>query len=224
MWNSFSSAARVKGGPLLSPSIFNTTESSYHELSKWQLDYTLFGFKENLLSDKPSIPENERDSCGSEIDKRAARGSRRRPTYAAKFTRAFSKGSEDTCESSDGDEIMETANDIRMKRISEFHKSLTKTVKFKSGIFHERVCITCSKDGKTIEWYKIKGKEVDKTKGPIGEISVGKILTVKTRADNLKHLEILCRSEAFLFMFKTTTDREEWQTELERFIKFMKLP
>ncbi|EKX74166.1 conserved hypothetical protein [Theileria equi strain WA] len=224
MWNSFTATAvRVRGGPLLSPSIFNTTESSYRELSKWQLDYTVFGFKEDLLSDKASIPE--KDSCGSEVmDKKAERGSRRRPTYSAKFTRAFSRGSEDTCESSDADEIMETANDIRMKRISEFHKSLTKTVKLKSGIFHERVCITCSKDGKTIEWYKIKGKEVDKEKGPIGEISVGKILTVKTKADNLKHLEILCRSEAFLFMFKTTADREEWQTELENFIKFMRLP
>ncbi|ORM42031.1 uncharacterized protein BXIN_1011 [Babesia sp. Xinjiang] len=215
-------ARKTPDEPLLAASIFNTTELNYRELTKWNLDSCVFGFNEDLLKEKgnAAAASNATPKSGQTASVRA---NRRRPTYSAKCLKVVSdEGSVDS--SSDTDDETATAKDIRRNKILQYRKALTKIVKVKTAIFHEKVRVTCSKDGKCIEWYKVKAPEDDENKRQlIGTLPVSKITNFKTKVDNLKYLEISAGNNSYLFMFKTRDEREQWQTDFDRFVKFMKM-
>ncbi|KAK2196893.1 hypothetical protein BdWA1_002142 [Babesia duncani] len=217
---------RVPDGPLLNATIFNTTELSYRHLNKWGLNYSVFGFSEDILSEKlPRTPhatsKHEKTLKPTETPHRQ---SRRRPTYSAKNLKAISDD-EETAESSSDSEVDETtAKNIRQEKILKYRKLLTKIVKIKCNIFHEKVKVTCSKDGNCLEWYKVKATEDDDRKRSlIGTLPVDKITSFKTKVDNLKCLEITAGTNGYIFTFKTRDEREAWQTEFDNFVRFMKL-
>ncbi|GBE60605.1 hypothetical protein, conserved [Babesia ovata] len=209
---------RTPDGPLLSAWIFNvstfvhlhlkaytdiqTTELNYSELNKWNLDSSVLGFYEDLLKDKVEtkgniyhvlqpktvVTSHDRGSKPSEIT--SIRANRRRPTYSAKCLKAATD-EESMGSSSDTSDETATAKDIRQNKILQYRKALTKIVKVKTAIFHEKVRVTCSKDGKCIQWYKVKASEDDENKRQlIGTLPVSKITNFKTKVDNLRYLEI----------------------------------
>ncbi|CDR94232.1 hypothetical protein, conserved [Babesia bigemina] len=214
---------RTPDGPLLSAWIFNTTELNYNELNKWNLDSSVFGFHEDLLKDKPKpvIASYDRGSKPSETA--SIRANRRRPTYSAKCLKAATD-EESNGSSSDSSDETATAKDIRQNKILQYRKALTKIVKVKTAIFHEKVRVTCSKDGKCIQWYKVKASEDDENKRQlIGTLPVSKITNFKTKVDNLRYLEISAGNNCYLFMFKTRDEREQWQNDFDSFVKFMNM-
>ncbi|KAK1443598.1 hypothetical protein BgAZ_204740 [Babesia gibsoni] len=214
---------RTPDGPLLSASIFNTAELNYNELTKWNLDSHVMGFQENVLSLKTKPAATPSSKAPKVAESNTVRANRRRPTYSAKLLKAASDD-ESGESSSDEDEVTATAKDIRLNKISEYRKLLTKIVKVKTAIFHEKVRVTCSKDGKCIEWYKAKTSEEDDNKRQlIGTLPVGKITNFKTKVDNPRYLEITAANNCYLFMFKTKDEREQWQNDFDSFIKFMKM-
>nr|6F24_A Chain A, C-terminal PH domain from PfAPH [Plasmodium falciparum Tanzania (2000708)] len=118
-----------------------------------------------------------------------------------------------------------SAKDIKDEKIQQYRKTLTKIVKIKTAIFHETVKVTCSKDGKMLEWYKGKN-DSDGKKKPIGSFPLNKITSIRTKVDNLKSLEISVSSvhiSTYLFTFKTREERESWQNNLESFRKIMSM-
>ncbi|SBT74960.1 conserved Plasmodium protein, unknown function [Plasmodium malariae] len=118
-----------------------------------------------------------------------------------------------------------SAKDIKDEKIKQYRKTLTKIIKIKTAIFHETVKVTCSKDGKMLEWYKGKADE-DGRKKPIGSFPLNKITSIRTKVDNLKSLEIAVSSvniSTYLFFFKTREERESWQNDLESFRKIMSM-
>ncbi|BAM39486.1 conserved hypothetical protein [Theileria orientalis strain Shintoku] len=235
MWESFIStkwSTRSLGGPLLSSDIFKEPEKAFSELSKWRLDYYVFGFKEDVISDKvltdakPAAPlkvEELRTKLNTEIvNTVAVRSGRRRPTYSPKVLRALSKGSEDSVDtSSEGDDYTTSSKDLMDTKILEYRKLLTKTVKLKTSLLSEKVRVTCSKDGSHLEWFKSKSE--DSSKKADGRIAVSKITNVTTKSDNIKHLEIFVGKSSFIFLFRSREEREQWQTDFKKFLKFMEL-
>lgn len=155
------------------------------------------------------------------------RVSRRKPTYSPN-TRRIEIESDDEEEdklSTDNSDKKLSASDIKAQKIKQYRKTLTKVVKIKTAIFHETVKVTCSKDGKMLEWYKGKSDANGKKK-PIGNIPLNKITSIRTKSDNPKHLEIAVNSvniSTYLFIFKTRDEREEWQSNLESFKKIMSM-
>lgn len=161
------------------------------------------------------------------------RSSRRRPTYSA------SKRRSDTEVSSFGEEIEEeteseaeelSAKDVRLKKISEYRRNLTKVVKLKSTLGSMTVKATISKDGVDVEWYKGKSDEKEAQQGkkkPVGSFPVEKIAGVKSKSDNPKTIELSVSKgsgfETYSFLFKSREEREVWQQNLESFRKFIAL-
>ncbi|KAK1936522.1 hypothetical protein X943_004017 [Babesia divergens] len=214
---------RVPDGPLLAASIFNTAELNYRELAKWNLNSSVLGFHEDVLVEKTKSVMSASSKSTKISETATVRANRRRPTYSAKLLKAVSD-EESVESSSDTDEETATAKDIRLNKILQYRKSLTKIVKVKTAIFHEKVRVTCSKDGKCIEWYKVKASEDDENKRQlIGTLPVSKITNFKTKVDNLRYLEITAGNNSYLFMFKTRDEREQWQCEFDSFIRFMKM-
>lgn len=161
------------------------------------------------------------------VDGKTLRVSRRKPTYSPS-TRRIEIESDDEEEdklSTDNSDKKLSASDIKAQKIKQYRKTLTKVVKIKTAIFHETVKVTCSKDGKMLEWYKGKSDANGKKK-PIGNIPLNKITSIRTKSDNPKHLEIAVNSvniSTYLFIFKTRDEREEWQSNLESFKKIMSM-
>ncbi|KJP89118.1 hypothetical protein AK88_01204 [Plasmodium fragile] len=159
---------------------------------------------------------------------KVVRNARRRPTYsptARKIKLETEEEEEEDKLSTDNSDENISAKDIKEEKIKQYRKTLTKVVKIKTAIFHETVKVTCSKDGKMLEWYKGKA-EGDEKKKPIGSFSVNKITSVRTKVDNLKSLEIAVSSvniSTYLFIFKTREERESWQNNLESFRKIMSM-
>ncbi|CAG9479879.1 conserved Plasmodium protein, unknown function [Plasmodium vivax] len=162
------------------------------------------------------------------ITPKVVRNARRRPTYsptARKINLETEEEEEEDKLSTDNSDEHISAKDIKEEKIKQYRKTLTKVVKIKTAIFHETVKVTCSKDGKMLEWYKGKA-EGDGKKKPIGSFSLNKITSVRTKVDNLKSLEIAVSSvniSTYLFIFKTREERESWQNNLESFRKIMSM-
>ncbi|KEG00799.1 conserved Plasmodium protein, unknown function [Plasmodium vinckei vinckei] len=157
------------------------------------------------------------------------RNARRRPTYSPSARKInieneiYDDDDEDEKLSTDnsGEDI--SAKNLKDEKIKEYRKILTKVVKIKTTIFHETVKVTCSKDGKLLEWYKGKADD-DGHKKPIGSFPLNKITSIRTKVDNLKSLEISVSSvniNTYLFTFKTREERESWQNHLESFKNIM---
>ncbi|SOV11410.1 conserved protein, unknown function [Plasmodium sp. gorilla clade G2] len=166
------------------------------------------------------------------MNPKVIRNARRRPTYSP-TARKINIESDDEEEDEDDDEKLSTddsdenisAKDIKDEKIQQYRKTLTKIVKIKTAIFHETVKVTCSKDGKMLEWYKGKN-DSDGKKKPIGSFPLNKITSIRTKVDNLKSLEISVSSvhiSTYLFTFKTREERESWQNNLESFRKIMSM-
>ncbi|GAW79765.1 hypothetical protein, conserved [Plasmodium gonderi] len=166
------------------------------------------------------------------MNPKAVRNARRRPTYSP-TARKINVETEEEEEEEEEEEKQSTddsgenisARDIRDEKIKQYRKTLTKVVKIKTAIFHETVKVTCSKDGKMLEWYKGKSEGNEKKK-PIGSFSLNKITSIRTKVDNLKSLEIAVSSiniSTYLFIFKTREERESWQNNLESFRKIMSM-
>ncbi|GFE53995.1 hypothetical protein BaOVIS_013990 [Babesia ovis] len=215
--------SRTPDEPLLAAYVFNTTELNYKELTKWNLDSSVFGFQEDLLKEKGNATSATSNGTAKTAQAASVRANRRRPTYSAKCLKTVSD--EDSPDSSsDTDDETATSKDIRRNKILQYRKVLTKIVKVKTAIFHEKVKVTCSKDGKCIEWYKVKASDDDENKRQlIGTLPVAKITNFKTKVDNLKYLEISAGNNSYLFMFKTRDEREQWQSDFDQFVKFMKM-
>ncbi|EDO07157.1 uncharacterized protein BBOV_IV008030 [Babesia bovis T2Bo] len=215
-------STRTSNEPVLLPHVFNTTELNYAELSKWNLDSSVFGFHEDILKDKSAATAQPTVITPS-VQVASIRANRRRPTYAAKCVK--NESAEESAESSsDADNRTATAKDIRRNKILHYRKLLTATVKVKTAIFHAKVIVMCSKDGKCIEWYKNKDSEGDENKRQlIGTLPVAKITNFKTKVDNLRYLEITAGTNTYIFVFKTREEREKWQSDFDNFVKFMKM-
>ncbi|GIX63138.1 acylated pleckstrin-homology domain-containing protein [Babesia caballi] len=217
------SVRRTPDGPLLSALIFNTNELTYRELTKWNLDSAVFGFNEDLIKDKAKVTVVAHSKTQKNVESAPVRANRRRPTYSAKCLKAVSD-EESVESSSDTNDETATSKDIRQNKILQYRKALTKIVKVKTAIFHEKVRVTCSKDGKCIEWYKVKAAEDEENKRQlIGTLPVSKITNFKTKVDNVRYLEISAGNNGYLFMFKTGDEREQWQSDFDSFLKFMKM-
>ncbi|SBT75927.1 conserved Plasmodium protein, unknown function [Plasmodium ovale] len=169
------------------------------------------------------------------------RNARRRPTYSPTARKVhvqtddeeYGDGDDDEDGEDDEEEKMSTDNsgkhisakDLKEEKIKQYRKTITKVVKIKTAIFHETVKVTCSKDGKMLEWYKGKA-DGDGKKKPIGSFALNKITSIRTKVDNLKSLEIAVSSvniSTYLFIFKTREERESWQNSLESFKKIMSM-
>lgn len=157
----------------------------------------------------------------------AERSSRRRQTYSSNAPKSadtevssYDEG-DDFEESEDEEEL--TTSDVRQKKLLAYRRKLTKIVKLKTHLFNATVKVTCSRDGKEIEWYKGQRSEGGKNK-PVGSMPVEKITAVKSQSDNPKGLTISVNNPGpttYSFTFKTNEERVSWQEQLESFQKFM---
>ncbi|SCM02699.1 conserved Plasmodium protein, unknown function [Plasmodium chabaudi chabaudi] len=172
---------------------------------------------------------NSNNNEDSSTKPNVIRNARRRPTYSPSARKInieneiYDDDDEDEKLSTDnsGEDI--SAKNLKDEKIKEYRKILTKVVKIKTTIFHETVKVTCSKDGKLLEWYKGKADD-DGHKKPIGSFPLNKITSIRTKVDNLKSLEISVSSvniNTYLFTFKTREERESWQNHLESFKNIM---
>ncbi|KAL8424471.1 hypothetical protein Efla_005027 [Eimeria flavescens] len=157
----------------------------------------------------------------------AERSIRRRQTYsstkAAESEVSSYDDGDDFEESEDEEEL--TTKDVRQQKLLDYRRKLTKIVKLKTHLFNATVKVTCSRDGKEIEWYKGQSAEGRKNK-PVGSMPVEKIVTVKSQADNPKGLIITVNNPnpvTYSFTFKSKEERVSWQEQLESFQKFMSL-
>ncbi|CDJ60665.1 hypothetical protein, conserved [Eimeria maxima] len=154
------------------------------------------------------------------------RTSRRRQTYSSNANKAAdtemsSYGEEDDFDESEDEEL--TTSDVRQNKLMAYRRTLTKVVKLKTHLLNATVKVTCSRDGKEVEWYKGHSQEGGKAK-PVGSLPVEKITNIKAQADNPKGLTISVNNPApttFSFTFKTKEEREAWQNQLESLRKFM---
>ncbi|EUD66962.1 hypothetical protein C922_02546 [Plasmodium inui San Antonio 1] len=175
-----------------------------------------------------NVNNNANYNNTNHITPQVVRNARRRPTYsptARKINLETEEEEEEEKLSTDNSDEHISAKDIKEEKIKQYRKTLTKVVKIKTAIFHETVKVTCSKDGKMLEWYKGKA-EGDGKKKPIGSFSLNKITSIRTKVDNLKSLEIAVSSvniSTYLFIFKTREERESWQNNLESFTKIMNM-
>ncbi|PFH38024.1 hypothetical protein BESB_003650 [Besnoitia besnoiti] len=156
------------------------------------------------------------------------RPSRRRQTYSSKSRKSDTEISSmeelsDETESEDNDAV--SASDIRMKKVMQYRRALTKVVKLKTHLFSETVKVTCSKDGEQIQWFKGKSASGPQDrKKPSGFFPVDKITSVKSQADNTKALVITVNNpqpSTYNFTFKTPSERESWQDQVQSLMKFM---
>lgn len=81
-----------------------------------------------------------------------------------------------------------TTSDVRQKKLLTYRRNLTKIVKLKTHLFNATVKVTCSKDGKELEWYKGQGTEGGKNK-PIGSMPVEKVSSQKQNASRSATLD-----------------------------------
>ncbi|CRG93176.1 conserved protein, unknown function [Plasmodium gallinaceum] len=222
---------RTPDGPLINynPQIPNNgsmailLENFEYELNEETNDTT----KNNNLSINRKDENNNENINKNNINLNVIRSARRRPTYSPTARKVIieTEDEDDDKLSTDGSDENISAKDIKDEKIQQYRKTLTKVVKIKTAIFHETVKVTCSKDGKMLEWYKGKA-DGDGKKKPIGSFPLNKITSIRTKADNLKSLEIAVSSvqiSTYLFIFKTREEREDWQNNLESFKKVMSM-
>ncbi|XP_026190107.1 uncharacterized protein LOC34617839 [Cyclospora cayetanensis] len=157
----------------------------------------------------------------------AERSTRRRQTYSSNAPKSADTEVSSYDEADDFDESEEeeelTTSDVRQKKLLTYRRNLTKIVKLKTHLFSATVKVTCSRDGKDIEWYKGHSAEGGRNK-PVGSMPVDKITSVKSQADNPKGLTISVNNPSpttFSFTFKTKEERVSWQEQVESFQKFM---
>ncbi|ANQ06701.1 Uncharacterized protein PCOAH_00011720 [Plasmodium coatneyi] len=187
-----------------------------------------FNMNNRSYNNSSNINNNGNYNNTNHINPKGMRNARRRPTYsptARKIKLETEEEEEEEKLSTENSDENISAKDIKEEKIKQYRKTLTKVVKIKTAIFHETVKVTCSKDGKMLEWYKGKA-EGDEKKKPIGSFSLNKITSVRTKVDNLKSLEIAVSSvniSTYLFIFKTREERESWQNNLESFRKIMSM-
>ncbi|CBZ56182.1 conserved hypothetical protein [Neospora caninum Liverpool] len=154
---------------------------------------------------------------------------RRRQTYSLKAKKSDTEMSsmEELSEESesDADNDAVSASDIRMKKVMQYRRALTKVVKLKTHLFSETVKVTCSKDGEQVQWFKGKtAAGAQDRKKPSGSFPVDKITSVKSQADNTKVLVITVNNpqpSTYNFTFKTPVERESWQEQIQSLMKFM---
>lgn len=214
-------------------------QSLYHKTDNRNINNTLhmgmgdnsYNYMSNRIvnnnTNNMNTNNNSNNNTPDGVAGKTLRVSRRKPTYSPS-TRRVEIESDDEEEdklSTDNSDKKLSASDIKAQKIKQYRKTLTKVVKIKTAIFHETVKVTCSKDGKMLEWYKGKSDASGKKK-PIGNIPLNKITSIRTKSDNPKHLEIAVNSvniSTYLFIFKTRDEREEWQSNLESFKKIMSM-
>ncbi|CRG98940.1 conserved protein, unknown function [Plasmodium relictum] len=196
---------------------YESNEQTHNETTK----------NDNLNNNRKYEINNENNNNNNNINLNAIRSARRRPTYSPTARKVIieTEDEDDDKLSTDGSDENISAKDIKDEKIKQYRKTLTKVVKIKTAIFHETVKVTCSKDGKMLEWYKGKA-DGNGVKKPIGSFPLNKITSIRTKADNLKSLEIAVSSvqiSTYLFIFKTREERENWQNNLESFKKVMSM-
>ena len=67
-----------------------------------------------------------------------------------------------------------TTSDVRQNKLMAYRRTLTKVVKLKTHLLNATVKVTCSRDGKEVEWYKGHSQEGGKAK-PVGSLPVEKV-------------------------------------------------
>ena len=67
-----------------------------------------------------------------------------------------------------------TTSDVRQKKLMTYRRTLTKVVKLKTHLLNATVKVTCSRDGKEVEWYKGHSAEGGKAR-PVGSLPVEKV-------------------------------------------------
>ncbi|KEP60724.1 UNVERIFIED_CONTAM: hypothetical protein HHA_249970 [Hammondia hammondi] len=156
---------------------------------------------------------------------------RRRQTYSLKAKKSdtemssLSELSDESESEPDNDAV--SASDIRMKKVMQYRRALTKVVKLKTHLFSETVKVTCSKDGEQVQWFKGKSAAgAQDRKKPSGGFPVDKITSVKSQADNTKVLVITVNNPqptTYNFTFKSPGERESWQEQIQSLMKFMSM-
>lgn len=201
-------STRYPDGPLISASVFSNPEPNHPELSKWNLPAVVFGIKEQTA---PKPAPSPKPTIG--------RG-RRRPTYSAKLSKAPSDASEAEYTEGSHEEHKDVGStvDIRQRKVMEYRKLLTKSVKIKAAFFNERVKVTCSRDGSAVEWYREKNGRMAR----VGSLPVASITHFMPRAENDCALEITAPNPLTL-TFKSREERAGWEAHFSNFITFMKL-